>query len=231
VTSRDSLVGLVARDGAARLDLDVLPLDDAVSLLCELIGARADADPPAAAKLAEQCSRLPLALRVAAELASARPDIPLADLIAELADEQRRLDVLDADGDPRTAVGTVFSWSYRHLDPDLARAFRLTSLHPGPDFNSSAVAALMATTLHQARRMLEVLARAHLIHPTGPGWYGMHDLLRVYGRGLTGTEEGKSRRWRRSPALPTTTCMLPPGPSTARIRRSRPAGSWSNGPS
>jgi DNA-binding SARP family transcriptional activator len=193
VTSRDSLAGLVARDGAARLDLDVLPLDDAVGLLRELIGARADADPPAAAELARQCSRLPLALRVAAELAVARPDVPLVDLIAELADEQRRLDVLDADGDPRTAVSSVFSWSYQHLDPDLARAFRLTSLHPGPDFESQAVAALMATALDRARRMLEALARAHLIHPTGPGRYGMHDLLRVYGRGLTGAEEGEGQ--------------------------------------
>jgi DNA-binding SARP family transcriptional activator len=193
VTSRDSLAGLVARDGAARLDLDVLPLDDAVILLRELVGARADAEPAAVAELARQCSRLPLALRVAAELAAARQEVPLVDLIAELADEQRRLDVLDADGDPRTAVSTVFSWSYKHLDPDLARAFRLTSLHPGPDFDSYAVAALMASTLDRARRMLEALARAHLIHPTGPSWYGMHDLLRVYGRGLTDAEEGKEQ--------------------------------------
>jgi len=193
VTSRDSLVGLVARDGAARLDLDLLPLDDAVGLLRELIGARADDDPPSAAKLAQKCSRLPLALRVAAELAATRPNVPLADLIEELADEQRRLDVLNADGDPRTAVGTVFSWSYKHLDPGLARAFRLTCLHPGPDFDSSAVAALMAAPLHQASRMLEVLARAHLIHSTGPGWYGMHDLLRAYGRGLTSAEDGEER--------------------------------------
>ena len=45
VTSRDALAGLVARDGAARLDLDLLPLADAVGLLRALIGARADADP------------------------------------------------------------------------------------------------------------------------------------------------------------------------------------------
>ena len=38
VTSRDTLAGLVARDGARRLDLDVLPLSDAVGLLRTLIG-------------------------------------------------------------------------------------------------------------------------------------------------------------------------------------------------
>src|SRR5215469_2033602 len=63
VTSRDSLAGLVARDGAARLDLDLLPLRDAVRLLWELIGDRAAASPGAMEALAERCCRLPLALR------------------------------------------------------------------------------------------------------------------------------------------------------------------------
>lgn len=40
VTSRDSLAGLVARHGATRLDLDLLPAGDADSLLRGLIGAR-----------------------------------------------------------------------------------------------------------------------------------------------------------------------------------------------
>ena len=37
--------GLVARDGAVRLDLDLLPPAEAVGLLRALIGARVDADP------------------------------------------------------------------------------------------------------------------------------------------------------------------------------------------
>jgi hypothetical protein len=74
VTSRDELAGLAATDGARRLDLDVLPLAArAAGLLRSLIGARADDDPDAAAELAGLCARLPLALRVAAELAAARP--------------------------------------------------------------------------------------------------------------------------------------------------------------
>ena len=39
----------------------------------------------------------------------------------------------------------MFSWSYRHLDADAARAFRLAGLHPGPDFESYAAAALTST--------------------------------------------------------------------------------------
>jgi DNA-binding SARP family transcriptional activator/Tfp pilus assembly protein PilF len=182
VTSRDSLAGLVARHGAVRLEVDLLPLADAAGLLRKLIGARADADPAAVAALAAQCCRLPLALRVAAELAAARPADPLADLAGELADQQQLLDLLEAGGDPRTAVRAVFSWSYRHLDAAAARVFRLAGLHPGPDFDGYAVAALAGTGLEQARRMLDVLARAHLIQLVGLGRFGLHDLLRAYAR-------------------------------------------------
>jgi hypothetical protein len=185
VTSRDSLAGLVARHGATRLELDLLPAEDAVGLLRELIGRRVDDDPGAAGMLAAQCCRLPLALRVAAELAAARPDVPLAELAGELADQQRRLDLLDAGGDPRTAVRAVFSWSYRHLDDDAARAFRLAGLHPGQDFEAYAVAALTGTRLSQAGTVLNTLTRAHLIQPSGAGRAGMHDLLRAYARELT----------------------------------------------
>jgi hypothetical protein len=47
VTSRDTLAGLVARDGARRLDLDLLSAADASILLTTLIGDRAAADPTA----------------------------------------------------------------------------------------------------------------------------------------------------------------------------------------
>jgi DNA-binding SARP family transcriptional activator/Tfp pilus assembly protein PilF len=184
VTSRDSLAGLIARDGAQRLELGLLPLADAVSLLRALIGGRVEADPAAAIALAQHCCRLPLALRVAAELAAGRPADSLAALASELADRQRRLDLLDAGGDPTTAVRAVFSWSCRHLDPDAARAFRLVCLHPGPDLDSYAAAALMGSSLQRASRALDQLARAYLVHPTGPGRYSMHDLLRGYAREL-----------------------------------------------
>ncbi len=180
VTSRDALVGLVSREGVRRLDLDLLLLADAVSLLRTLIGGRVDAEPEAAAMLAKCCCRLPLALRVAAELAAARSPVTLASLVTELADQQRRLDLLDAGGDQRAAVRAVFSWSYRNLDPGAARAFRLLGLHPGPDLDAYAAAALTDTNPTEASRLLEQLRRAYLIQPAGPGRYGMHDLLRAY---------------------------------------------------
>ena len=122
--------------------LDLLLLADAIALLTELIGERAAADPYAAALLAGCCCRLPLALRIAAELATARPRVPLAVLAAELEQRQRRLDLLEAGGDSATAVREVFSWSVRHLDPATARGFALAALHPGTDLDASALAAL-----------------------------------------------------------------------------------------
>jgi hypothetical protein len=194
VTSRDSLAGLVARDGAQRIDLDLLPQKDAVGLLRTLIGARVDADPEAAAALASRCSRLPLALRVAAELAAARPATSLTDLAGELADQGQRLDVLEADGDPRTAVRAVFSWSYQHLDPAAARMFRLAALHPGPDLDSCAAAALTLSGASQARKLLDQLTRVHLIQPAGPGRYGLHDLLRAYAAEQAAADGEEERR-------------------------------------
>jgi len=194
VTSRDALAGLIARDGAARLELDLLPLEDALEVLGELIGDRAAADPDATRRLAACCARLPLALRVAAELANARAAVPLATLASELAVEQDRLDLLNADGDARTDVRAVFSWSYRHLDAAAARAFRLAGLHPGPDFEVYAAAALTGTTRAQAGRLLGQLARAHLIQPAAPGRHGMYNLLRGYARELSAAQDSEEER-------------------------------------
>jgi tetratricopeptide (TPR) repeat protein/transcriptional regulator with XRE-family HTH domain len=180
VTSRDALAGLVAGDGAVRLDVDVLPMPEAVGLLRGLIGARVDDDRDAARRLARQCGQLPLALRVAAELAADRPGAALADLTAELTGLQHRLDVLDTGGDERTTVRSVLSWSYKALGADAARLLRLTGLHPGPSFDRYAAAALAGVTLSQAGQLLNQLARAHLIQPAAPGRHGLHDLVRSY---------------------------------------------------
>jgi len=191
VTSRGSLAGLVARDGAERMELDVLAPGEAVALLRALLGGRARGDPRALAALAARCCRLPLALRIAAELAVARPGLPIGALVGELTDLQRRLDLLDADGDEATAVRAVFSWSYRHLDPAAARAFRLLSLHPGSAADGRAVAALLDAGAQNVARLLDRLVRAHLVQSGADGRYGMHDLLRAYARELADAQDGE----------------------------------------
>jgi tetratricopeptide (TPR) repeat protein/transcriptional regulator with XRE-family HTH domain len=184
VTSRDYLAGLVAVHGAHRIDLDLLPQADALLLLRRLIGVRAEAEPVAAAALVRQCARLPLALRVAAELVSRRPPRSLADLVGELTEHRQRLDLLDAGGYSRADVTTVFSWSLQHLPATAVRAFRLLGLHPGSDFDVHAAAAVTGTPPRQIGSTLELLARANLVQARATGRYGMHDLLRAYASGL-----------------------------------------------
>jgi DNA-binding SARP family transcriptional activator/tetratricopeptide (TPR) repeat protein len=200
VTSRDSLAGLVARHGARRVDLDPLPSSEAVALLEALIGGRARADPAATATLAGQCARLPLALRVAAELAVAHPGMSLRCLVRELADEEQRLDLFDSCGDPRTAIRGVLSWSCRHLPAKTARAFWLLGLNPGADFDRYTAAALASVSAAEGQRFLDALARANLIqpgrqgHPDRPSRYSMHDLLRAYAAGLASQAHPATRR-------------------------------------
>ena len=195
VTSRDSLAGLVARDGAVRLEVDLLPAAEAVALLDSLVGTRAAADPAAVAALAAQCARLPLALRVAAQLAVARPHAPLGELSAELTALEDRLALLDVGGDARGAVASVFSWSYRHLPADTARMYRLLGLHPAQDWDTRAAAALAGVKVARARQLLGALARTHLIQPADGGdRHQMHDLLRAYAASQAADRDSRQAR-------------------------------------
>ncbi|MEU5645405.1 AfsR/SARP family transcriptional regulator [Streptomyces milbemycinicus] len=194
VTSRDSLAGLVALHGAHRLELGPLLPAEATALLRLLIGDRAAADHASSVVLAEQCARLPLALRVAAELAAARPGATLSELVAELSDQRRRLELLDAGGDFRAAMRSVFSWSYRHLPPAGARTFRLLALHPGPDFSVHATAALTGEGVDRTGRQLALLTRAHLVQSSAAGRFAMHDLLRAYAGRLSRTRDAEEDR-------------------------------------
>jgi tetratricopeptide (TPR) repeat protein len=197
VTSRSQLSGLVARDDGRRIALDMLPPHEALALLRDIIGAgRVDAEPAAAAELASRCAYLPLALRIAAEHATGRPQATLAELASELVVGSDRLDALaTADDDETTAVRAVFSWSYRQLTPPAARAFRLLGLHPGPDISTQAAAVLTGSWSESGtRRLLGMLAGAHLIEPGTPGRYRFHDLLRDYAAERAQADEPEEER-------------------------------------
>jgi tetratricopeptide (TPR) repeat protein len=182
ITSRSSLSGLVARDGARRITLDVLTESDAVTLLRKIIGERrAEAERQAIAQLANLCVYLPLALRIAAERVAVRPHAPIAEIAAELSVERERLDALaTTDNDETAAVRSVFSFSYRALAPNAARVFRLVGLHAGADIGVDAVAAGIDTTVVKARRALQALTDAHVLEEGAGGRYRLHDLLREY---------------------------------------------------
>ncbi|RKS71051.1 DNA-binding SARP family transcriptional activator [Actinomadura pelletieri DSM 43383] len=182
VTSRDSLPGLVVRHGARRLDLDVLRREDALALLRRLVGQWVTVETGAAEALATQCARLPLAVRIAAELVHRRAPVDLAEVVGELADHRRRLNLLST-GDPHSDIGVVFSWSYRDLPPVAARMFRLLGLHPGTDVDVFGASALLGGEEATARESLELLAGRHQVQRNGDR-YGMHDLLRAYAKDL-----------------------------------------------
>lgn len=179
VTSRNQLNSLVIHNGAYPVRLRLLSDPEALGLLVSHIGrAKADAEPDAASELVEQCAHLPLALSIVAARAASRPQFPLTTLVGDLRNERDRLDVLDAGDD--TSVRAVFSWSYRALSADAARAFRLLGLATGADISLGAIAALLGAHERPARKLLEELNRMHMLEHYLPNRYRFHDLLRLY---------------------------------------------------
>ncbi|MEU7889082.1 helix-turn-helix domain-containing protein [Microbispora bryophytorum] len=195
VTSRSRLSGLVARDGAARVVLAPLPEHEALDQLGRAIGGRRVVEEPkAAAEIARRCGYLPLALRIAAERAQARPSLRLTTLAAELAATRGMLDLLATTEDEATTLRSVFSWSYRTLDPDAARMFRLLGLHRGGELGVPAAAALAGIGHRHARRLLDALAAVHLLEETGGARYRFHDLVRLYAADCAEADESPEDR-------------------------------------
>jgi tetratricopeptide (TPR) repeat protein len=147
------------------------------------------AEPAAVDQIIVHCARLPLALAVAA--ARAQTGHTLTALAEDLG--RTRLDTLDT-GDAGTQVRTVFSWSYRALNPDAARLFRLLGLHPGPDLSAAAAASLAALPPSAAGNALAELVRANLVVEPVSGRYTLHDLLRAYAAELVTSEETTEQR-------------------------------------
>jgi DNA-binding SARP family transcriptional activator/tetratricopeptide (TPR) repeat protein len=194
VTSRDRLAGLVAREGARRLALDVLAPEESLTLLARVLeDGRVEAEPPAAAELTRVCGFLPLALRIAAANLACQPDQTLAGYVAELRAGDR-LERLAVDGDPQAAVRVAFDCSYTALAADARLVFRLLGLAPGPDFSVPAVAALTAVPVELARRTVDQLVGAHLVERRGAGRFGFHDLLRLYARQRAESEDPERER-------------------------------------
>ena len=178
VTSRDRLSGLVARDGARRLTLDVLGADEAHLLLAHILGAdRVAVEAEATAELTRACSYLPLALRIAAARMIDHPGRRIADDVTELRHDT--LASLEID-EEQSGVRATFGLSYRSLDAEARRLFRFSGLVPGPELTPDGAAALVGTTGAVAGRLLERLAGAHLLARQPDGRYTSHDLLRQY---------------------------------------------------
>ncbi|MFB6985406.1 BTAD domain-containing putative transcriptional regulator [Streptomyces sp. NPDC056304] len=182
VTSRHRMEGLIASDAARPVPLDVLEPQDGTALLAGVLGEeRVLAEPVAARRLAGLCGGLPLALRVTAARLAGRPQRTLAGLADELADERSRLTYLDVDD---TGVSAALRLTVQQLPPDAVHQFTRLGHHPGSHFDPYTAAALAGTDPVVAAAALDRLSTAHLVTETAPGRWILHDLVRLYARGL-----------------------------------------------
>lgn len=182
ITSRNRLEGLIASDAAVPVPLDVLEPPDGTALLAGVLGEeRVLAEPVAARRLAELCGGLPLALRVTAARLAGRPQWTLAGMADELADERSRLSYLDVED---TGVSAALRLTVQQLPPDAVHHFTRLGHHPGSHFDPYTAAALAGSDPVVAAAALERLAAAHLVSEAGPGRWILHDLVRLYARGL-----------------------------------------------
>ncbi|MEV6825216.1 tetratricopeptide repeat protein [Amycolatopsis sp. NPDC051102] len=192
VTSRAGLTELVVSVAAHRVGLGLFTETESHVLLRKIAGnRRVDAEPAAAAELAGLCCGLPLAVRVAATRAAARPQYALADVVADIRDNQASAsgNGFGGAGVVGGAVRSVFDWSYAQLPPAQARVLRGLGLHPGPEFGVDAAAALTGLDPVEVYRCLEVLAELHLVEPAGRKRYLMHDLMHAYATYRAGLDD------------------------------------------
>ncbi|MDP9844064.1 AfsR/SARP family transcriptional regulator [Streptosporangium lutulentum] len=184
VTSRRRITEL---PGATRLELDVLPQEEAEELLGRIVGAeRLEGEREAAAAIVRYCDRLPLAVRIAGARLAGRPGWSLRVLRQRLDDESGRLGELYA-GDLEMRVS--LNRSYRLLPDDAAMTFRaLGLLGPGslPGWVVDAV-----LDRHRADDVMDVLVDANLLQLAGTDLIGqprfrLYDLLRCVAREKAG---------------------------------------------
>ncbi|MFD7080192.1 helix-turn-helix domain-containing protein [Streptomyces sp. NPDC059918] len=196
VTSRRQMTGTAAHAGARRLFLGPMSMRESVDLFACVLGSdRVRAEPEAVRSLAVRCARLPLALRIAAERLAFSRHRSIAGLAGELDgldDPEGKLDLL-ADGDVMT-VRIAFEASYRWLDAESSRAFRLLALTWGRTVSSATAAALFGRPAGIARRLLEGLVSLNLLQEVGRDQYRLDRLLLLYASARAAAEEERTDR-------------------------------------
>ncbi|MFI7075647.1 AfsR/SARP family transcriptional regulator [Micromonospora sediminicola] len=194
VTSRDRLSGLVAREGASRLTLDVVTPREAQTLLSSLLTElRIAASAEAIAELATLCANLPLAMRIAVTRLANRPHCAVEDLLQDLRRPDRLL-ALSADADEATTVWTAFHQSYKALAPSAQRLFRLLGLTASGGLTAADAAALTGEGTTEAEMTIDRLAAAHMVTETANGVFILHELLRLYARSRAMAENSADER-------------------------------------
>ncbi|MFJ7194966.1 MULTISPECIES: hypothetical protein [unclassified Streptomyces] len=129
-------------------------------------------------KIAEMCGHLPLALSISAAIMQEDPDLAPAELLAELAAEKTRLDVLQF-GD--TAARAALHASLIRLDEPLRVPFCKLSIHPGSQMSDQIAAAVLGEGGPHVRSVLRRLSQASLISRVpGTSRWRIHDLVHLF---------------------------------------------------
>jgi tetratricopeptide (TPR) repeat protein len=178
-TSRMRLGGLF---GAHWVDVDEFDSDGAMDLLIKIIGpARVRAEQESATKLVQLCGGLPLALRIVGARLASRPHWQIAALVRRLLDEANGLDEFTYRG-----LGLRFNidQTYRGLDHDAQRLFRLFTVVRTADFPEWVAAALLDMDPLDSVEVLESLVDVRLLdtieYPGERIRYRFHSLIRIY---------------------------------------------------
>ena len=188
ITSRRRLTAL---EGASTISLDILPPEQTAVLISRL-AARAgiEAGDPAMTELARACGNLPLAAAMIGRRLHHHPAWNTADLAADLAAAQDRLQLMTAED---VSVTAAFELSYTDLTDDQRRLFRRLTEHPGAEIDVWTAAALGGTDAHAARQGLDALYDHHLLTEPARGRYVFHDLVRAYAGTLAAADPPADR--------------------------------------
>ena len=172
VTSRRTLAGL---EGVHHVSVGPLPREESIELLREVI-------PPLQSlgdleELAELCSDIPLALRIAGNRISAQASWTVEQFARRLRAEGKRLRTLVA-GD--LAVEAAFELSYDVLPSRSQSLFRDLALLDESTFSALVASGINDQHPHDVEDGLDELADLGLVEMLHGDRYRLHDLLRLF---------------------------------------------------
>lgn len=175
ITTRQRLVGL---PDATDIPVEIMSEDDAAELFTRLAG-RPGLQPRSreVSEVMGLLGGLPVVIAPMAGQLKQHLTWRVSDLGARLGRRGGRLGLPVSE---RARVADVFELSYRSLSAGLQRMFRRLALHPGPDIDPQAAAALDDRDVESAGAMLDELFGYHLIDEHSPERYRFHDLIRDY---------------------------------------------------
>lgn len=163
VTSRRRILDL---PGSRWVKLGPLSAGEALILLERIVGAdRVHRERQAARRLVATCSHLPHAVRLAGHRLKARRPWTFADAEQDV-----------------EAYSKPFELSYRRLEPEQARAFRMLASAAGPGISTAEAAATLGLAEAEVEEICEALADVHLIEPGARGRYHWVELVRSFAR-------------------------------------------------